>query len=98
MGEMNAANPGVRIILAGTTVHNAESFLEELSQLSVGGRATAPSSATGGLSASGLASGLANLAPPNVDRKRIAALTSSVTSSVSSTVQAGVSQAMSKLQ
>ena len=66
VGEMNAANPGVRIVLAGTTVHNASSFLDELSQLSAGG----------------------------VDRKRIAALTSSV----SSTVSAGVNQAMSKLQ
>ena len=36
----------------------------------------------------------ANLAPPNVDRKRIAALTSSV----SSTVSQGVNSAMSKLQ
>lgn len=82
-------------------MHNASSFLEELEQLSSGGRAAAPSGAGGGASglsaanfASGFANVTANLAPPNVDRKRIAALTSSV----SSTVQAGVSQAMSKLQ
>ena len=63
--------------------------LEELAKLS--GTAARPSAAP--TSATSFAS-LASLAPPNVDRKRIAALTSSVTS----TVQSGVNQAMSKLQ
>lgn len=89
VGEMNAANPGVKIVLCGTTVHNCDSFLEELAKLS--GTAARPSAAP--TSATSFAS-LASLAPPNVDRKRIAALTSSVTS----TVQSGVNQAMSKLQ
>jgi len=100
VGEMNAANPGVKIVLGGTTVHNSESFLTELSFLS-----SSPSSAPGAASASGatsstwdVSSGLANLAsmaPANIpDRKRIAALTSSVQSSVSQ----GVNSAMSKLQ
>ena len=30
---MNAANPGVRIILGGTTVHNSTTFLEEINKL-----------------------------------------------------------------
>lgn len=84
IGEMNASNPGVRITLLGTTIHRSESYLDEISKLAGG--------------ASQWASNLASLAPPNVDRKRIAALTSSVTSTVSSTVQAGVQQAMGKLQ
>ena len=34
VGEMNAANPGVKITLAGTTMHNAETFQAELLKLS----------------------------------------------------------------
>lgn len=103
IGEMNASNPGVRITLLGTTIHRSESYLDEISKLAGGGGARAPPSSAGGTSeaaggASQWASNLASLAPPNVDRKRIAALTSSVTSTVSSTVQAGVQQAMGKLQ
>ena len=101
VGEMNASNPGVKIVLGGSTIHSSDTFLTELSQLSAHpSRLTAPSGGTSSTSwdvSSGLAN-LAQLAPPNVDRKRIAALTSSVTSTVSSSVQAGVSSAMQKLQ
>jgi len=99
VGEMNAANPGVRIVLSGTTVHNCDSFLDEVAKMAgvAPSRAAADSSAAslGG----GLSSTLSNIASnaPNVggvDRKRIAALTSSV----SSTVSQGVNNAMSKLQ
>ena len=88
VGEMNAANPGVKIVLCGTTVHNCDSFLEESPSSRAPPRVhplprRAPPASPPRL-----------LAPPNVDRKRIAALTSSVTS----TVQSGVNQAMSKLQ
>jgi len=99
VAEMNAANPGVRILLGGTTIHNSVSFLEELGRM--GSRGGAPhasisSPAMHNSAAQGLASGVAamGVAAPGVDRKRIAALTSSVTSSM----QAGVSAAMSKLQ
>lgn len=34
--ELNKANPGVRIILGGTTVHNTESFLEEVKFATIG--------------------------------------------------------------
>eukprot|EP00112_Aurelia_sp_Birch-Aquarium-sp1_P005793 Seg1658.2 transcript_id=Seg1658.2/GoldUCD/mRNA.D3Y31 product="Vacuolar protein sorting-associated protein 45" protein_id=Seg1658.2/GoldUCD/D3Y31 len=34
--ELNKANPGVRIILGGTTVHNSESFLEEVKMATIG--------------------------------------------------------------
>ena len=98
VGEMNAANPGVRILLCGTTMHSGESFMAELAKLS---SSTPDTPAVPGATSStwdnisGVATGMANLAPPvSVDRKRIAALTSSVTSSV----QGGLSQAMSKLQ
>ena len=98
VGEMNAANPGVRIILGGTTVHSGDSFVAELARLS-GSSAAGLMTGGGGGGAPGtstwdVASSLASIAPPNVDRKRIAALTSSV----SSTVSQGVNSAMSKLQ
>jgi vacuolar protein sorting-associated protein 45 len=84
VGEMNAANPGVRIVLLGTTMHNADSFLAEVAQLSgAAGSSSSGSSAAGGQSWTA-----------GVDRKRIAALTSTMTSSVTS----GVNSAMSKLQ
>eukprot|EP00794_Sanderia_malayensis_P009881 gene9882-10891_t len=34
--ELNKANPGVRIVLGGTTIHNAESFLEEVKFATIG--------------------------------------------------------------
>lgn len=33
MAEMNAANPGVKIVLGGTCMHNANSFLEEVAKM-----------------------------------------------------------------
>ena len=36
VGEMNAANPGVKIVLAGTSVHNCESFLGEVAAVGRG--------------------------------------------------------------
>ena len=65
VGEMNAANPGVRITLAGSTVHNADSFLGELARLGGGGMRPPPPPG-GGASSSTAA-----------DRKRNAAMTSS---------------------
>ena len=104
VGEMNAANPGVKIVLAGTTIHNAESFLSEVAQLSgapppsglVAGAHDGGGGSSGVAAISSTLSSIASSAPvvPGVDRKRIAALTSSVSSSVTS----GVNQAMSKLQ
>jgi len=95
VAEMNAANPGVRILLGGTCVHNCKSFLAELEKMDgqVAGRPAAL--ATGSLQ-EGVANGIAAMgfAPPNLDRKQLAAFTSSVTSRV----QAGVSSTMSKLQ
>ena len=97
VGEMNAANPGVRITLCGTTIHNADSFLTELAKAGAGGRAGAPSaagSAPGG-GGGGWTAGLANLAPPGgVNAKKMTAFGATV----SSTVSAGVNSAMSKLQ
>ena len=99
VGEMNAANPGVRVVLAGTNVHNCESFLGEVARLSGAAPPVgAPSAAAAGSAqwTSTLSSIAVNASSVgvNVDRKRIEALTSSVRSSVSS----GVNQAMSKLQ
>ena len=89
---MNAANPGVKILLCGTTVHNCDSFLREV--LALSGASARPGGAPAASASGGSFASLSSLAPPNVDRKRIAALTSTVTS----TVQSGVNQAMSKLQ
>eukprot|EP01113_Clastostelium_recurvatum_P047604 TRINITY_DN851_c0_g1_i2.p1 TRINITY_DN851_c0_g1~~TRINITY_DN851_c0_g1_i2.p1 ORF type:complete len:556 (+),score=164.20 TRINITY_DN851_c0_g1_i2:96-1763(+) len=33
VSEFNLANPGMRVVLAGTTIHNSETFLQELLQL-----------------------------------------------------------------
>ncbi|KAJ3359676.1 vacuolar protein sorting-associated protein 45 [Kappamyces sp. JEL0680] len=30
VSKLNAANPGVRLLLGGTTIHNSESFLREV--------------------------------------------------------------------
>ena len=50
IGEMNAANPGVRIILGGTTIHSGDSFMAELGKLSAPAAGHAPGArATGGL-------------------------------------------------
>jgi len=99
VGEMNAANPGVKLVLAGTTIHNCESFLADVAKLDPNARpagSAAGAAASYGDSISSTLTSIASNAPqvPGVDRKRIAALTSSVSSSVT----AGVSQAMSKLQ
>ena len=90
VGEMNAANPGVKIVLGGTTMHSGETFMAELSKLSASGRPPPP---PGGATSStwDMATGIAANIP---DRKRVAALTSSVTSSVTT----GAQQALSKLQ
>mmetsp|Transcript_15805 Transcript_15805/g.40727 ORF Transcript_15805/g.40727 Transcript_15805/m.40727 type:complete len:628 (-) Transcript_15805:297-2180(-) len=90
VGEANAANPGVKITLAGTTMHSGDTFLEELAKLSGGGGGLPPPSSSTS-STWDMATGLAANVP---DRMRIAALTSSVTSSV----QQGAQQALSKLQ
>ena len=36
VAEINASVPGVRVVLGGTTIHNAQSFLEEVED-AVGG-------------------------------------------------------------
>jgi vacuolar protein sorting-associated protein 45 len=75
VAEMNVANPGVRVLLGGTKIHNAESFMEELSKMD-GGTATGQSSSGQDAVSSGIAV-LGMNAP-----KKMVALTSSVTSSV----------------
>jgi vacuolar protein sorting-associated protein 45 len=99
VAEMNTANPGVRVLLGGTTIHNSDSFLAEVHKLaSTGPSAPAPVAEAFGLG--GIAGGIANLgissglSAPSIDSKRIKALTSSV----SSTLSSGVSAAMSKIQ
>jgi len=89
VGEMNAANPGVKIVLGGTTMHSGDSFIAELAKLAGGAAPTPDAAATS--STWDMATGIAANIP---DRKRVAALTSSVTSSVST----GAQQALSKLQ
>jgi len=87
VGEMNAANPGVKIVLGGTTMHSGDTFLEELAKLSAGGAPPSGPPVAGGTSSTwDMATGIAANVP---DRKRIAALTSSVTS--------GAQQALSKI-
>jgi len=81
VGEMNAANPGVKIVLSSTTMHNGDTFMEELSKLS--GEAPAGGAGGGGGSTWEMATGIAANIP---DRKQVAALTSSVTSSVTKAV------------
>ena len=36
ISSLNSSNPGVRIILGGTTIHNCKSFLQEASRSAVG--------------------------------------------------------------
>lgn len=96
VAEMNAANPGVRILLGGTCVHNCDSFLQELSLMD-GTAATSRSTGGGQSLQEGVANGIAAMgfaSPAIPDRKQLGALASSVTSRV----QAGVSAAASKLQ
>jgi len=88
VAEMNAANPGVRIILGGTCMHNCASFLEEVGKME-GRSRTLPQDIEAGVSAS-LAS--IGFSPPST--KRIAALTSTATASITSFG----TQAISKLQ
>jgi len=94
--EMNAANPGVRIVLGGTTVHNSASFLEELAKMPMQSGAPPPAAADGGSSIPALTSGFGGMgiAAPPIDRKRLAA----GISGLSSTMQSGFNTAMSKLQ
>ncbi|EOD40431.1 Vps45, SM superfamily protein [Emiliania huxleyi CCMP1516] len=95
VSEMNTANPGVRVLLGGTTIHNSASFLEEVKRLPSAGGAPTPQpmqqpgldSLTGGLSGLGIAA-------PSIDSKRIKALTSTMSSSL----QSGVSTLASKIQ
>uniref|UniRef100_A0A7S0LML6 Vacuolar protein sorting-associated protein 45 n=1 Tax=Coccolithus braarudii TaxID=221442 RepID=A0A7S0LML6_9EUKA len=100
VAEMNTANPGVHVTLGGTTIHSSRSFLEELGRMptTASAEGAAASSASmgnviGGISAMGIA--------PPIDRKRIAALTSSMGSQMTSSMQSmtqNMSAAMSKLQ
>ena len=101
VGEMNAANPGVRIILGGTSVLSGEAFISEISCLSEDsgmsssvGAGAGPGGGTCGTTAWDVASSIASIAPQNVDRKRIV----TIASSVSSTVSAGMNTALGKLQ
>jgi vacuolar protein sorting-associated protein 45 len=100
VAEMNTANPGVRVLLGGTTIHNSDSFLAEVHKLaSTGASAPSPAAVADSI-LSGMAGGMAglgipsSLTAPTIDSKRIKALTSSV----SSTLSSGVSAAMSKIQ
>ena len=84
---MNAANPGVRIILGGTCMHNCESFLAELGKMEGHSSRADPSS-------DGAASAMAGLGFSPPSSKRIAALTSTATASLTSLGN----QAIQKLQ
>jgi len=89
VAEMNAANPGVRILLGGTCMHNCASFLEEVAKMeghSSGGGPSAIEGAAAGMAAMGFS--------PPIATKRIAALTSTATASLTSLGN----QAISKLQ
>ena len=74
VSEMNTANPGVRVLLGGTTIHSSASCLEEVKRLPSAGGAPTPQpmqqpgldSLTGGLSGLGIAA-------PSIDSKRIKA-------------------------
>ena len=93
VAEMNQANPGVRILLGGTCVHNCSTFLRELSRMD--GQAARPAAAgAAGSLQEGVANGIAAMgfAPP--DRKQLGAFATSMTSRV----QAGVATAAAKLQ
>merc|ERR1740130_2484856 len=57
VAEMNAANPGVRILLGGTCVHNCSTFLQELSRMD--GQAARPAAHAAGSLQEGVASGIA---------------------------------------
>ena len=83
---MNASNPGVRIILGGTCIHNCESFLAELGKMEGhSGRADASA-------ADGAASAMAGLGFSPPSSKRIAALTSTATASLTSFANQGISK------
>jgi len=97
VAEMNTANPGVRVMLGGTTIHNSTSFLEELERLAANGAppqpmGPAPAAAcpVPGLSSMG---SFPPLGQP-ISTKRISALASSSLGSM----QANMSAAISKLQ
>lgn len=102
VAEMNQANPGVRILLGGTCVHNCSTFLQELTRMD--GQASRPAAAgAAGSLQEGVASGIAAMgfSPPSLDRNALASGVTALTSGVTSRVQAGVSSAasaVSKLQ
>jgi hypothetical protein len=49
VAQVNASSPGVRVVLAGTSVHNSKSFLEELDDAVSGWPDPSPSTAAGRL-------------------------------------------------
>ncbi|GMF76062.1 unnamed protein product [Aspergillus oryzae] len=49
VAQVNASSPGVRVVLAGTSIHNSTSFLEEVDDAVSGWPEPAPSSAAGRL-------------------------------------------------
>ncbi|OGM40265.1 vacuolar protein sorting-associated protein 45 [Aspergillus bombycis] len=49
VAQVNASSPGVRVVLAGTSIHNSTSFLEEIDDAVSGWPEPAPSSAAGRL-------------------------------------------------
>jgi hypothetical protein len=83
VAEMNAANPGVRVLLGGTTMHNCRSFLGELERMGASPAVPPPPPAT--------ASPMAAMGGPS--GKQIAALTSSTMASM----KAGVTSAMAAI-
>merc|ERR1740139_1653849 len=92
VAEMNAANPGVRILLGGTCVHNCSTFLQELSRMD--GQAARPAAHAAGSLQEGVASGIAAMgfSPPSLEsRNALASGVTALTSGVTSRVQAGVS-------
>jgi len=82
VAEMNAANPGVRILLGGTCIHNCKSFLDEIAKMEIHSVAQ-PSVAS---VAEGAAVGMTAMGcfSPPIASKRIAALTSTSTASITS--------------
>jgi len=93
IAEMNTANPGVHVTLGGTTIHSSRSFLDELARMptpAAAAESVATSSGIGNVVGGIAAMGIA----PPIDRKRIAALTSTMGTSIASNMSA----AMSKLQ
>ena len=71
VAEMNQANPGVRILLGGTCVHNCSTFLRELSRMDGQTARPAAAGAAGSLQ-EGVASGIAAMGfSPASDHRRL---------------------------